>query len=162
VNALVEFEGERVNLKTLAERFPSGKARYYARFDWYAKRLRVAFGNAVTADVLLVWRRTASGCALFVLVSTLKGGVQEVLGAWKSRWGLEVVHRLGKQNLGLGACQARSYLAQVNHLDLVLEAFHLVWAQRVACPGVSWREAQARVVGGFGRGVLTGGCGVFV
>jgi hypothetical protein len=40
-NLIVEFVGEHLRIGVLAQRFRLGQARYYARFDWYAKRVRV-------------------------------------------------------------------------------------------------------------------------
>ena len=97
---------------------------------------------------------------MFVLVSTWVGGVQELLGAWRHRWDLECLHRLYKQNLGLGASQARAFSSQVGWVDLVLDAALLVRAQRVVSPGLAWRVAQARAAVRLEKAVLTGVGGV--
>lgn len=78
----------------------------------------------------------------FALVSTLAGGVQEVLEAWFCRWKAEVVHRLYKQNLGQGRSQARAFAAQLMHAELVVRAFRAMREVRLAFPGMAWRHAQ--------------------
>lgn len=108
-------------------------------------------------DLIVCWRRIGGERELFVLVSTLVAGVQEVLGAWRHRWDLECLHRLYKQNLGLGACQARAFSSQVRWVDLVVEAALLVGAERLVSPGLAWRVAQARAAVRFEKAVLTGG-----
>jgi hypothetical protein len=156
-NLIVEFEGEHLRIGVLAQRFRPGKARYYARFDWYAKRVRVGLAGVNEVDLIVCWRRIGGERELFVLVSTLVAGVQEVLGAWRHRWDLECLHRLYKQNLGLGACQARAFSSQVRWVDLVVEAALLARAERLVSPGLAWRVAQARAAVRFEKAVLTGG-----
>ncbi len=159
-NLIVEFEGQRVRIGVLAQRFRPGKARYYKRFDWYAKRVQVTLPDVGEVELIICWRRLGGERALFVLVSTLVGGVQEVLGAWRHRWDLECLHRLYKQNLGLGACQARAFSSQVRWVDLVLDAALLARAERLDSPGLAWRVAQARAAVKLEKRVLTGVGGV--
>jgi DDE superfamily endonuclease len=161
-NLIVEFEAERVRIGALAQRFRPGKARYYPRFDWYAKRVKVKLSGVGEVDLIVCWRRIGGERELFVLVSTLVGGVQELLGAWRHRWDLECLHRLYKQNLGLGACQARSFSSQVRWVDLVVQAALLARAERLVSPGLAWRVAQARAAAKLEKAVLTGGAGVLV
>lgn len=144
-DAWVELDKEKVQVRTLAERFPAGKSRYYRRFGWYAKRLRVWLPEVGRVDLVLVWKAKGADWECFALISTLKAGVQDVLEAWKLRWDLEVSHRLYKQNLGLGKCQCRRFASQLKHADLVLDAFMEVRAERLTSPGVSWRRAQERM-----------------
>lgn len=159
-NLIVEFEGERVRIGLLAQRFKPGKARYYKRFDWYAKRVQVVLPGVGELDLIVGWRRIGTERELFVLVSTLVGGVQEVLGAWRHRWDLACLHRLYKQNLGLGMCQARSFSSQVCWVDLVLDAALLARSERLLSPGLAWRVVQARAAVKLGKAVLTGVGGV--
>jgi hypothetical protein len=158
-NLIVEFQGERVRIGVLAQRFRPGKARYYPRFDWYAKRVQVMLSDVGEVDLIVGWRRIGGERELFVLVSTLVGGVQEVLGAWRHRWDLECLHRLYKQSLGLGACQARAFSSQVGWVDLVVEAALLARSERVVSPGLAWRVAQARAAVKLEKAVLTGRVG---
>ncbi len=131
-----------ISVRQLAENFPPGRARYYKRFGWYAKRLKVYLPDVGEVDLVLVWKHQGYGYEFFALISTVKVGLQEVLGAWKQRWELEKSHRLYKQNFGLGDCQCRRYASQLKHADLVLEAFLLVRAEREKDPSLSWRRAQ--------------------
>jgi|FLYL01.1.fsa_nt_gi hypothetical protein len=135
---------ERVQVRDLADRYPPGKARYYKRFGWYAKRLKVFVDEVGRVDLVIVGKK-GYGLECFALLSTLQAGVQEVLQAWKLRWELEKSHRLYKQNLGLGKCQCRRYGAQLKHADLVLDAFLTVRRERQEQPSLSWRRAQERV-----------------
>lgn len=146
---------ERLQVRELADRYPPGRARYYKRFGWYAKRLKVFLDEVGKVDLLLVWKKKGYGWECFALLSTFDAGVQEVLLAWKLRWELEKSHRRYKQNLGLGKCQCRRYAAQLKHADLVLEAFLVIRRERLRHPGLSWRRAQERVGAGMGNGVLT-------
>ncbi len=119
INLKVRYQEKLVKVKELAEQFRPGRARWYKRFGWYAKRLKVYLPEVGEVDLVLVWKHQGYGYELFALVSTVKAGLQEVLGAWKRRWELEKSHRLYKQNFGLGDCQCRRYAAQLKHADLV-------------------------------------------
>lgn len=144
-NTKVVYQGECLSFRELAERFPPGKkARYYKRFGWYVKRVKVVLPEVGEVDLLIVWKAKGLGFELMALISTLAGGVQEILTAWQSRWRQEVGHKLAKQGLGQGDCQCRKYAAQLKHNELVIEAFHLTRAERVSEPNLSWREAQRR------------------
>jgi hypothetical protein len=66
---------------------------------------------------------------------------------------------LYKQNLGLGACQARAFSSQVGWVDLVVEAALLARSERVVSPGLAWRVAQARAAVKLEKAVLTGRVG---
>lgn len=145
VGHYVDFEGEHIQVKALAQRYPpTKKARYYKRFGWYAKRLNVTIpsANHKASDLIIIWKPRAEGFELLTLFSTLDAGVQEVLAAWKSRWKQEVGHKLNKQTLGLSKCQCRSYASQLKHADLVIEAFHQVRLTSTLNPSLSWREAR--------------------
>ncbi|WP_093006070.1 hypothetical protein [Thermus arciformis] len=138
--------GESLSVGELLQAYPPGRARYYRRFGAYAKRVRVEWPQVGWVDLVLVWVGRGAGWWGFALVSTLAGGVQEVLEAWFCRWKAEVVHRLYKQNLGQGRSQARSFAAQLMHAELVVQAFHAMREVRLAFPGMAWRHAQ-RVAG---------------
>ena len=64
------------------------------------RRLKVAIPKVGAVDLrtdsldLIVWKWQSRGWQLTALVSTIEGGVQEVMRAWKSRWSLEVSHRI--------------------------------------------------------------------
>lgn len=146
---------ERVQVRTLAACFPPGRSRYYKRFGWYAKRLNVWLEEVGHVDLVLIWKANGEGWECFALLSSLKGGVQEVLQTWQLRWDLEKSHRLYKQNLGLGKCQCRRYSAQLKHADLVLDAFLEVREERRQYPGLSWRRAQEQLAMRRKNAVLT-------
>ena len=136
---------ERVQVRTLAERFPPGKSRYYKRYGWYVKRLKVWLEEVGRVDLIMVWKAKGADWECFALLSTKEGGIQEVLATWKPRWDFEASHRLYKQNLGLGKCQCRRYSSQLKHADLVLDAFLEIRAERRHSPHLSWRRAQEQV-----------------
>lgn len=154
----VELEGEarHLSIRELGEQYPPGKARYYKRFGWYAKRLSVTLADLGPLDVLLVWLPHQEGFKLIALLSTLPTGVQEVIAAWKARWDLERVHRLLKQNLGLCKCLCRSYAAQLKHADLTLTALLCIRQQKQLSPALSWRKAQLLSAQSLRRQLLTG------
>ena len=64
------------------------------------KRVAVEYdGHSVT--ILIVWR-AVNGCwKPFFLLSTfgLETSVGNLVSAWKSRWGIEVIHRFLKQKV---------------------------------------------------------------
>jgi hypothetical protein len=154
----VELEGEarRLSIRELGEQYPPGKARYYKRFGWYAKRLRVTLADLGPLDVLRVWLPHQEGFKLIALLSTLPTGVQEVIAAWKARWDLERVHRPLKQNLGLCKCLCRSYAAQLKHADLTLTALLCIRKQKQLSPALSWRKAQLLSAQSLRQQLLTG------
>lgn len=145
-NSKVWFEQTYLCIRDLAERYRPGKARYYPRFGWYAKKLAVFLPEVGPLYLLLVWKPQGYGFGLMALVTTLDQGVQSLLSIWKLRWQEEVAHRIYKQNLGLSRCQCRKFASQVKHADLVLQAFHLVRAERARAnaPPLDWRMAQRK------------------
>ena len=155
-DAWVFLGRERVQVRTLAERYRPGRSRWYKRFGWYAKRLEVWLAEVGRVDLVLVWKGKGTDWECFALISSVHGGVQSVLNIWKLRWDLEWSHRLYKQNLGLGKCQCRRFSSQLKHADLVLDAFLRVRAERLFSPLLSWRRAQERVAMVRRNLVLTG------
>jgi hypothetical protein len=151
----VEFEGEILSVKALAQKFKPGKSRYYKRFECYAKRVKVNITEVGCIELIIIWKRTSDGLDLCVLVNTYSGGLQTILAAWKARWALEVCHRLYKQNFGLGKCQARAFSTQLMHASLVLRAYYEVRTLRAIEVGLSWRVAQSRAAELFRKVVLT-------
>lgn len=151
-----EEEGEAVPVGELLQRYPPGRARYYRRFGLYAKRVRVVWPGVGRVDMVLVHKAQGAGWRRWVLVSTLGGGVQEVLEAWTLRWKVEVVHRLFKGNLGQGRSQARGYAVQLAYSELVVQAFHEVRRVREERPGLMWRHAQREAGRRLREALLTG------
>lgn len=161
-NAKIIVGDKIMKVRELAERYPRGSARWYSKLERYVKRLKVAIPKVGAVDLLIVWKWQSRGWQLTALVSTIEGGVQEVMRAWKSRWSLEVSHRIRKQNLALGGCQCRSFAAHLKHADLVIEAFNLVrehpkspvfWRRS---PDLSWRAAQCLAAEGLESAMVTG------
>ena len=141
-NAKVLFEARKIRVKELAARFTPGKARWYPKLRRYVKRLEVVLEEVGVVELLIIWKAQGTGWHLTTLISTLKAGVQEVFKAWSSRWSLEVSHRLRKQNLALGSCQCLTYAAQLQHAELVIEAFNLMRHERQRTPRLTWKQAQ--------------------
>jgi len=140
-NSRVFYRKERLSIKTLAERFRLGKARYYKRFGRYAKKRRVFLPEVGKLYLLMIWKPQDYTFQLIVLMTTLHKGIQERLQVWQLL--AEVAHRLFKHNLGLSKRQYRKFAAQLKHADLILTAFHLVWAEKAhGPPGLSWQQAQ--------------------
>lgn len=141
-NNKVVYQGEPVSVKALAERYPPGLARWYPKLERYVKRLRVALLEVGEVDLLIIWKAQGYGWHLSVLISTLETGVQEVVRAWNARWSQEVSHRLRKQNLALSSCQCLAFAAQLQHSDLVTEAFNLIHEERQRASSLTWKQAQ--------------------
>lgn len=151
----VMFEAQLIKAQDLAERFRPGQARWYPKLRRYVKRLKVVIPEVGMVDLLIVWKPQGFGWYLSVLVSTLLGGVQDVMRAWNSRWSLEVSHRFRKQSLGLGSCRCLSFSAHLMHADLVVEAFNLVRSERCSQPGLTWKAARGLAAERLGKHVLT-------
>ena len=135
-----------INIKKLAKLFPPSKIRWYPKLEGYAKKVKVYLPDVGKVWLMIIWWRKGTGVELFVLVFTTEGiGVQEVIRAYKSRWGDEVMHRLAKQNLGAQACQSPKFAVQMKHLDLCISAFGRVREYLIEHPELSFREAQAQV-----------------
>lgn len=141
----VRYQGEELSGKTLAERFPPGKARYYRRFRCYAKRFTVFLSDVGKLDLIAIWYPHKTGWRLSLLISTIQAGVQELIAAFKARWGLEVIHRTVKQNLAFAKCQCLALAAQLRHADWCLDALHHMRRRRQHDPALTWKEAQKLV-----------------
>lgn len=141
----VQFEGESLTLDALGQKFPPQRCHLYDAFGWRVRRLRVS-REVGDFDVLIVWRKVHGEWTRFFLFSTFDATVTvgALLRAWKARWGIEVIHRYIKQNLGLGRCRCRTIQAQENWAWCVVEAFHAVLKIRREEPGRTWRSAQQR------------------
>ncbi|MFC6751814.1 transposase [Deinococcus aquaticus] len=153
----VQFEGESLTLGALSRQFPPERCHLYAEFGWRVRRLSVA-REVGGFDVLIVWRKVHGEWTRFFLFSTFGGDVtvRSLLRAWKARWGIEVIHRFFKQNLGLGRCHCRTIQAQENWVWCVVEAFHAVLRVRREGPGMTWRAAQRQAAQNAEQYVLTG------
>ncbi len=87
LNQKVEHAGKQRSIRELGEHYPPGKARYYKRFGWYVKRIKITLADVGRLDVLLIWLPQPAGFKLMALFSTLDAGIQEVLAAWKALLG---------------------------------------------------------------------------
>lgn len=141
-NTRVRYQHQTLRVKDLAEQHPPGVARWYKRLRRYVKRVRVELPEVGELDLLIIWKAQGYGWHLSVLISTVEAGVQEIVRSWNARWSQEVSHRLRKQNLALGHCQCLTFAAQLQHADLVTEAFNLVREERRRQPRLAWRQAQ--------------------
>jgi hypothetical protein len=138
----VEYEGKRLQAKALAEDYKPGKARYYRRLRLHAKRLTVLLPEVGKLDLIFIWYPHNAGFTLSILVSTIKAGLQELIKAFRARWGLEVMHRLLRQNLFVAKCQCLAFAAQLRHFDFCIDALHRIRLRRQHDPGLSWKQAQ--------------------
>jgi len=154
-NNRVLHQGRRISVRKLAEQHRPGVARWYCKLGRYVKRLPVTIPEVGAVDLLIIWKAQGFGWHLSVLVSTIKGGIQELMRAWGSRWSLEVSHRTRKQNLAFEQCQCQSFAAQLQHADVVIEAFNLICAERQRDPNLTWRKAQRHAAHRL-KAVLTG------
>lgn len=143
-NTKVDYQNQTLKAKELAGQFPPGRARYYRKLRCYAKRLTVLLPDVGQLDLIIIWYPNGVGWKLSVLVSTIKAGVQELIRAFKARWGLEVMHRTLKQNLALAKCQCLAFVAQLRHVDFCISALHLMRLERQRRPELAWKQAQQR------------------
>ena len=143
-NTRVEYQGQRLQAKNLAAQFRPGRARYYRKLRCYAKRLTVTLPQVGKVDLLFLWFRRKLTWVLTILVSTIQAGVQELIKVYKTRWGLEVMHRTLRQNLTLAKCQCFTFAAQLRHFDWCIAALHRVRYERQRDPTLSWKQAQQR------------------
>lgn len=98
-NTKVVYQGLMLQAKELAEAFRPGKARCYRKLHCYAKRLTVVLSDVGKVDLIFIWQPYKLDWQLSILVSTIQAGLQELISAFRARWGLEVVHRTLRQNL---------------------------------------------------------------
>lgn len=144
-NNNVRYQGQTIKARDLAKQFPPGRARYYRKLKCYAKRLTVTLAQVGSVELIIVWFAHAkrTGWKLCLLVSTLEHhGVQALIKAFKARWGLEVSHRILKQNLALAHCQCLRFLAQRHHADFCVSALLRIRNIRQTNPSLSWKQAQ--------------------
>jgi len=141
-NTNVSYQEQDLKARELAEQFPPGRARYYPRLGCYAKRLKVDLSHVGELDLIIIWQAQGSGWRLSLLVSTIKAGVQDLLKAFKARWGLEVLHRTLKQNFALVKCQCLAFIAQLNHIHWAIDALLATRRCRQDYPSLTWKEAQ--------------------
>lgn len=140
----VIYKGESVKLSELATLFPPKKCHYTAQFNWRSKRVQVILGGR-EVEIVIIYRRQNGIWKAFFLVSTFSPEeitLGELLRAWKARWGIEVIHRLAKQNFAFDKCSYRNIVAHRNWAYLVVQAFHAVLDVRKRSPGLTWRAAQ--------------------
>lgn len=80
----------------------------------------------------------------FFLVSLFDETVPlaQLLRIWKSRWGIEVIHRFLKQSLSFGKCRYKLIESHNNWVNLALDAFLAVVLEKKNGDFSSWREAQ--------------------
>lgn len=152
----VEYQGKRLQAKRLAEQFKPGKARFYKKLRLYAKRLTVLLPEVGKLDLIFVWYPHSTGFQLSILVSTIRAGLQELISAFKGRWGLEVMHRVLRQNLALASCQCLAFAAQLRHLDFCIDALHRIRLVRQHAPDLSWKQAQKLAAEHAKNALLTG------
>lgn len=144
-NNNVRYQDQTSKARDLAKQFPPGRARYYRKLKCYAKRLTVSLAQVGLVDMIIVWfaRAKRAGWKLCLLVSTLKDhGLQALIRAFKARWGLEVSHRILKQNLALVHCQCLRFLAHRHHADFCVSALMRIRNIRQTNPSLSWKQAQ--------------------
>ena len=143
-NRKVIYDGKHLSLNTLAELFPPRDCHYTSKFKWRSKRVKVILGGR-EMEIVINYRKQNGVWKAFFLVSTFPPEeitLGELLRAWKARWGIEVIHRLVKQNLSFGKCRYRHIMAHRNWAYLVVEALHAVLDVRKRNPGLTWRAAQ--------------------
>ena len=142
-NAWVEYCGETITLKSLLSHVPRACCHPYSKFNWRAKRIAVIY-DSHAVDILVIWRNVKGIWSAFFLLSTFsqETSLGELVQAWKARWGIEVIHRLLKQNLSFGHCQYRDIRAHQNWAGLTVDAFNLILQVRKECPGASWKPSQ--------------------
>ena len=104
-----------------------------------------------------MWRKVHGEWTRFFLFSTFGGDVtvRSLLRAWKAPWGIEVIHRYFKQNLGLGRCHCWTIQAQENWVWCVVEAFHAVLQVRREVPGMTWGAAHRQAAQNAEKCILT-------
>lgn len=142
-NRTIEYNGEKMNLNKLAEKFPFKSCHEDKRVGWRSARITVQLAQS-DVDILIVYRKDKGLWKPFFLVSTFPTttSMAELLRIWKARWGIEVVHRFIKQNLGFQKCQALTMVAQQNWVNAVLDAFIAVVQMKRTLGLESWRSAQ--------------------
>lgn len=102
----MKYQDEEMSLETLAERFYYKVCHLDIRLGWRSKRVAVNI-HGFDTDILIIYRKDRGLWKPFFLISTFsqEHTMAELLMLWKARWGIEVVHRFIKQNLGFAKPQ---------------------------------------------------------
>ncbi|MFK7602146.1 hypothetical protein ACI3L1_08020 [Deinococcus sp. SM5_A1] len=140
----VNFNGKTLKLSDLASLFPPKVCHYTAEVNWRSKRIPVERGGR-NVDIVIIYRKEHGVWRAFFLVSTFPSeavSLGKLLRAWKARWGIDVIHRLVKQNLSFGKCRYRDIRAHQNWAALIVQAFHAILDVRKRHPELNWRAAQ--------------------
>lgn len=142
-NRKVEYNGEKLSLKQLANRFPYKDCHLSPKWNWRAKKIKVRI-NELDVFIIIVYRKDKGFWKPFFLVSTFSEeySLAQLLTIWKSRWGIETVHRFIKQNLGFSKSQCLTISAQQNWANAVLDAFIIVLEVRRRDGVKNWRAAR--------------------
>lgn len=122
-NRNVIYLGEKLNLRTLALRFPI--TSFDHKHGAFIKAIEVMLPSFGNIKLLMVRRDThdESGETKFIFTNNLNASAGEILLCYRTRWAIETVFRDLKQNLNVTSCQARTLCAQQNHFALSLLTF---------------------------------------
>ena len=142
-----EDKAEEIAARTVnKERARSGEARMSSRLS----------RTDISAEGTEVWLTGYGLVKVFKIVApdgdiaywasddlTMSALTRQQLAEWG--WAIETYHRGIKQNTEVEGCQARSAVAQRNHIGLALRAFlRLEW--HLFSTGISWAEAKASII----------------
>ena len=101
--------------------------------------------RGMTQPIKVVHRGRGQGRRT-VISTELGWGRAMILRHLKSRWGIEVMFRILKEEFGLGACRCRGETSLARWVELVLWAYVLValtrWGRRLKSPQHRWRAVR--------------------
>lgn len=142
-NRKVIFQGEEISIKKLADRIATSSFDH--KHGAYIKAENVYLPGFREIKLLFVRKDKHSepGSTKYLFSNDLGISACQLLLRYRSRWLIETMFRDIKQNLNLGACQARSLTQQKVHIALVLLAFVILESQ----PTLSFDSIFAKTVG---------------
>lgn len=123
-NAWVTLDGERIQLKQLANLESITSYHYYRCLDAYVKSYLVEYPQVGRIRVAVVKhdRHAESGRTKFVIATELQLSNPQLVQRYRNRWVIELFFRDIKQHFGIADCQARESCQVIFHLRMVFLA----------------------------------------
>jgi len=123
-NAWVGLDGERIQLKQLANLEQISSYHFYRCLDAYVKSYLVEYPQVGQLRVAVVKhdRHAELGRTKFLIATELQLSNQQLVQRYRNRWVIELFFRDVKQHFGIADCQARETYQVVFHLRMVFLA----------------------------------------
>jgi len=123
-NAWVTLDGERIQLKQLADLENISSYHFYRCLDAYVKSYLVEYPQVGMIRVAVVKhdRHAESGRTKFLIATQLQLSNPQLVQHYRNRWVIELFFRDVKQHFGIADCQARESYQVIFHFRMVFLA----------------------------------------